>query len=175
MRIRDTGRALGPHGLHALLLFCLLAAVPVRAAQESAPTKSPRGAMVRSVLLPGWGQVYTGHPWRGVAVCSVEAALLAMTWRERRAADREFEAWERTADAASLDEYDRRMGRADEILGFAIGVFLLNIADAYVSAHLYDFESRVSRSRRTGRTQVAVAVPIGRESSIRDGEGGGRR
>ena len=26
--------------------------------------KNPRNAAIRSFLVPGWGQIYTGHPWR---------------------------------------------------------------------------------------------------------------
>jgi hypothetical protein len=92
-----------------------------------------------------------------VGVSSVEAALLLFAWRERREADRDFDAWERSGDAAFLDEYDRRIGRSDDLMSYAIGVYLYNIADAYVSAHLFDFESRISRSGGAGRTEIAAA------------------
>jgi len=32
---------------------------------DSAPTITPRGALIRSILVPGWGQAYTGSYLRG--------------------------------------------------------------------------------------------------------------
>ena len=59
-----------------------LAAVP----SEDRLPRNPRNAAIRSFVLPGWGQWYTGHPLRGIAFAladmklEIDAARL-LVWR----------------------------------------------------------------------------------------------
>ena len=87
---------------------------------DSVMVKSPMGAMVRSMVLPGWGQWYNERPIKGAVIFSTELFLGgAMVYEQRR----------------NLDHQQRNT----YFLWF-LGVFLYNIADAYVDAHLYGFE-----------------------------------
>ncbi len=111
---------------------------------ETGRSKSPSLAMLRSAVLPGWGQFYTGHPWRGSLILAAEGTLLAFAWSENRKADRNWETYDRTGEPAYFDIYEKHFHRANNLLSWAIVVFLYNVADAYVSAHLYDFDSKIS-------------------------------
>jgi len=51
----------------------VLATVPT----EDRLPKNPRNAAIRAFLVPGWGQFYTGHKWRGVLFAVAEVAFLA--------------------------------------------------------------------------------------------------
>ena len=87
---------------------------------DSLKVKSPMGAMVRSMGIPGWGQWYNERPIKGAVIFSTELFLGgAMVYEQRRTLDRQQ--------------------RNTYFLWF-LGVFLYNIADAYVDAHLYGFE-----------------------------------
>jgi hypothetical protein len=87
---------------------------------DSVTAKSPMGAMVRSMVVPGWGQWYNERPIKGAIIFSTELFLGgAMVYEQRR-----------TLDHQQRNTY---------FLWF-LGVFLYNIADAYVDAHLYGFE-----------------------------------
>ena len=87
---------------------------------DSVTVKSPMGAMVRSMAVPGWGQWYNERPIKGAVIFSTELFFGgAMVYEQ-----------ERTLDHRQRNTY---------LLWF-LGVFLYNIADAYVDAHLYGFE-----------------------------------
>ena len=75
--------------------------------------------MVRSMVLPGWGQWYNERPIKGAVIFSTELFLGGAVYEQRR----------------NLDHQQRNT----YFLWF-LGVFLYNIADAYVDAHLYGFE-----------------------------------
>ncbi len=92
---------------------------------DSVTVKSPMGALGRSMLVPGWGQWYNERPIKGAVIFSTELFLGgAMVYEQRRTLDRQQ--------------------RNTYFLWF-LGVFLYNIADAYVDAHLYGFEEDAER------------------------------
>jgi len=39
--------------------------------------KSPTGAMLRSLFVPGWGQLYNGKWFKAILVCGTEVGLVA--------------------------------------------------------------------------------------------------
>ena len=77
-----------------------------------------RGAVLRSVMLPGWGQFYNGKRVKGSVIATVEVASAA-AWVVRR------------------KQIKDRGIQARNIYFFStIGIVLYSIADAYVDAHL---------------------------------------
>lgn len=94
-------------------------------APKEAESKSPTGAAVRSALFPGWGQFYNRKPVKGALFLAGEACLLAQIGREQRQADEDV----------------HRQRRNTLVLWWA-GVKLFAIIDAYVDAHLYDFDTK---------------------------------
>ena len=77
-----------------------------------------RGAVLRSVMLPGWGQFYNGKRVKGSVIATVEVAS-AVAWVVRR------------------KQIKDRGIQARNIYFFStIGIVLYSIADAYVDAHL---------------------------------------
>ncbi len=57
-----------------------LAGVP----SEDLLPRNPRNAAIRSFLLPGWGQFYTGHPYRGVAFAVAEVGFFTLGYRKQQ-------------------------------------------------------------------------------------------
>ena len=100
-----------------LLLFLLLA-----------QNKNPVKAAWMSAFLPGLGQVYTGNYIKGVVFFGGEVFLL-------RELLRDYPYIDKNKDALYRFSYNF-------ILAFSLWAF--NIADAYVSAHLYKFEKDTS-------------------------------
>ena len=77
-----------------------------------------RGAVLRSVVLPGWGQFYNGKRVKGGVIATAEVAS-AVAWVVRR------------------KKIKNRGIQARNIYLFStIGIVLYSIADAYVDAHL---------------------------------------
>lgn len=153
---------------------------------------SPRGAMIRAMLVPGWGHAAIGSYARGgfyVALESLTAYTLLRT-RNRLSDARERagfrEAFVRaslaqegvtdpTAIEARLAEDDVLMGLRDlassrenqqeDIVAFGIFVLFLTGADAFVSAHLARFPTpiEVDLARAPGAgMEVSLRVPLPR-------------
>lgn len=160
-----------------------LAQVP----SEDILPKNPRNAAIRAFLIPGWGQFYTGHPFRGVFWAAAETGFFALGYRkqlealdlkdELQGAREDFiamapdslqadtlaltEAFDRSPEAitirAELAEVEER--REDWYAYFALSVIFAAV-DAYVSAQLDPIH--VDRDA-SGRVSAGLTFPVGRE------------
>ena len=136
------------HILFTYLLF--LASTTI--AQESV-VKIPKHAGLYSTILPGAGQVYTKKYWK---VPVIYAGLITsayyikenhtlydmykQTYINRLDGDRtdEFSTTYTDADLRTLTEHYRRNTEVSALL-FTL-TYILNIVDASVSAHLFDYD-----------------------------------
>jgi hypothetical protein len=101
------------------------------ALRDTAGTKSPKGAMLRSALIPGWGQWYNGSRWKAGLVIAAGAGLAAdITWQNRRAAE--------AADDAERQFYVNNRSLA---VWWLAGLYALTLVDAYVDAQLWHFDT----------------------------------
>ena len=91
--------------------------------------RSPRGAMIRSALLPGLGQVYNRKWFKAVLVFGAEAVLAgnAVLMNQRMLASE-------SEDERNFYEYYR-----GTFVWWFAGIYLLNILDAYIDAQLSGF------------------------------------
>ncbi len=92
--------------------------------------KSPRGAILRSLAVPGWGQYYNRQYFKAALAFGAEAGLVATAIY-----------WNNKANAASDREsklfYQNNRNTAN---WFLLGTILLSMLDAYVDASLADFD-----------------------------------
>lgn len=130
---------------------------------------SPRGALFRSLLLPGWGQAWVGSPGRGGVYFAMEAASLWMVYRTQVKLDeaRARERWMRSTGAldedADLPLAESRADQREDWIALAVFVALVSGADAYVAAHLQDFDERVNIvPGEVGSVRVGASIPVGR-------------
>jgi hypothetical protein len=160
-----------------------LSAVP----SVDALPKNPRNAAIRAFLLPGWGQVYAGHPWRAVLFAGAEIGFFGAAYQKQRealdrksdlrAAREEFfatqpdsvlvdslaaeEAFGQTPEAiairSDLEQIEQR--REDFYAWFAASIIFAAV-DAYVSAQLDPVTLDIDPA--TGRIHAGVEFPIGR-------------
>jgi hypothetical protein len=150
---------------------------------------TPRGALLRSFLIPGWGQAATGSPGRGGFFLLAEAGslwMLAKTQGQlrfaadvRRAVESEatarFLAEGVSADSVPLlldaDEgveaarglEGARKRQREDWVALGLFVLLLGGVDAFVSAHLQDFPEPLTVEPVVGdrgtRLEVGVSLP----------------
>ena len=120
-----------------------LALDAARGAAESAPG-SRTGALFRSLLVPGYGQLYNDQPLKGGLVLGTEIALLSTALAFHLAGDSVLTAYTQQARAqVSTDPTGRvqqlyrdaqaRYQVRDALLFAATSVWALNLADAYLS------------------------------------------
>ncbi|MDZ7724683.1 MAG: DUF5683 domain-containing protein [candidate division KSB1 bacterium] len=108
---------------------------------DSSRSKDPRGAMLRSAIVPGWGQFYNGKWLKGTIIAGAQVGLITnavVLHQYMKQADSESE----------RDFYWDNRNLSLWWLGASV---LYSMADAYVDAHLSDFDAgpELSLQRRT--------------------------
>ena len=120
-----------------------LAMSAIRGAAQSAPG-SRTGALFRSMLVPGYGQLYNGQRLKGGLLFGAEIALLSTALAYQLAGDSYLTAYNRetrlqlNSDPSGRlqqlhDAAQKRYRVRDSLLLAATGMWILNMADAYLS------------------------------------------
>ncbi len=106
-------------------------------AKKTAP-KSPRGAVIRAAVFPGWGQWYNGKKFKAVLAFGTEVGFLsASIWHNQRVVTRLGD--EYTEDYKK--EYrEFHLNMRNQYIWYLAGAILYAMADAYVDAHLHEFD-----------------------------------
>ncbi len=144
----------------------------VRVGRVSGPPVSPKGAFLRSLLVPGWGQSRLDRGTAGALFVTIEVGAVAMLINSRRElaaarrarGDSVFVGY--SDDDPPLPIYepaflsDRVRSRRQQVEDWAaivIANHLLSGLDALIAAHLWDLPAEVSlRSTEQGTAAVAT-------------------
>lgn len=113
--------------------------------------KSPWGAVLRSAVLPGFGQFYNESYWKIPVIWGTGALLISGWVYNNNLYNDNKDLFISTGQ--SLYQYRRDFYRneRDNFTIYLVVLYVLNILDAYVDAHLYDFtveEDFISGSSR---------------------------
>ncbi len=108
-------------------------------------TKSPLGAVGRSAILPGWGQYYNESYWKIPVVWGVLGWFTYLYVENnklyKKYGDLYLDSLENekgnTYYRKARDLYRDERDKYALVLGIS---YLLNLVDAYVDAHLFDFD-----------------------------------
>lgn len=108
--------------------------------------KSPWGAVLRSAIIPGFGQFYNESYWK-IPVVWGALGYLGYLWSDRNdlyKTYRDLYSQSLISDPDGIDEYyKQRENYKDQrdLVAVFIGLtYFLNLVDAYVDAHLFDFD-----------------------------------
>ena len=123
--------------------------------------KSATGAMLRSAVLPGWGQLYNESYWKIPVVWGFIGYYIygAIYYNNRY---NEYEDMSNTTESTSLQTRYKSLSKSyrdlrDSFFVYLGITYLVNIVDAYVDAHLFDFDVT-----ETGNsTNVSLKLKIG--------------
>jgi hypothetical protein len=145
-----------------------VAAAPTLAQTPSALAISPRKAMIRAMLIPGWGHASIGEPTRGAFYALLESSSLYMIGRTlsrlgaaKRDRDARLEDVRAGLAARGITDPDAivtaqdadplvlsaeslvesRGQQVEDWVAFGLFTAFLSGADAFVSAHLKEFPS----------------------------------
>lgn len=109
--------------------------------------KSPIGAMLRSLVVPGWGQIYVHQYWKAPLFLGGAAIMYYYTFKHNS----DFLDYSRQYDEISKENpQDPRLyllkvrrenarDNRDISIFFLTAVYGLAMLDAYVDAHLFNF------------------------------------
>lgn len=110
------------------------------------PLKSPTGAMLRSAVIPGWGQYYCENRLKGVALFAVNAFLYSRVYSYHK----------KWRDTGNRDYQNKR----NTFTWYSALAYLLTIADAYVDASLYKFDEamKITSLENFGENRWGIGV-----------------
>jgi len=110
--------------------------------------EQPTWIMARSAVVPGWGQFKNGRPLKAGLAIGLEGAIgykLVDAWKDVTAAsEREDDALahgDEAAAAAARADYEDAYNRRATAAWFLAGAVILSMVDAYVDAHLIQFDA----------------------------------
>lgn len=123
--------------------------------------KSATGAMLRSAVLPGWGQLYNGSYWKIPVIWGFFGYFMyeALHWNNlykdyASLADNTTDAYWRPA---YIKARDTSRDNRDSFFVYMAITYLVNIVDSYVDAHLFDFDV----SETTNKKNYSLRIKIG--------------
>ena len=104
--------------------------------------KSPWGAVGRSAIFPGWGQIYNESYWKVPVIWGV-MGWFVYAWIDNNNKYLDYKnLYTQYGDNAIINYKKARDFYLDQRDEFAIYIaltYFLNLVDAYVDAHLFDF------------------------------------
>ncbi|MEN8209764.1 MAG: DUF5683 domain-containing protein [Candidatus Fermentibacteria bacterium] len=113
--------------------------------------RNPSTALLRSAVLPGWGQFYNDEPLKGIVFGTLELGLLSLLISEHIASE---EARINNDDPAYQLHSQRRL----DLIWYTSAAWLFGMLDAYVDAYLYSFSTENEVFER--ETGIAAALFI---------------
>lgn len=122
--------------------------------------RSPTGALLRSAVLPGWGQFYNDEPFKGIVLGAAEIGLLSWLVTEHIQAEDARTAYLETGDPDDLARYERHSGRRLDLIWYTSAAWLYGMLDAYVDAYLFSFDAENRSFERGAGIGVVVYIPI---------------
>jgi hypothetical protein len=139
------GEEAGPDSSRVIEIPAARAAAS-RPAPQPIGFDQPRWVMLRSLVVPGWGQLHNGAWVKALMVAAGEGALGVQILNDERELDRLFAAAEAARIAQDGDRYndliDAYNARVDASTGrrwVLGGVLLYALLDAYIDAHFAHF------------------------------------
>ena len=116
--------------------------------EKSYNSKSATGAIIRSLVLPGWGQIYVENYWKSPIFFGAAASLTYLIiWNnnqfiEKKNLFNQTEAGNPNDPMLPAIKNSKEFYRdnRDKSAFFLAGVYILAAVDSYVGAHLFDFD-----------------------------------
>jgi len=123
-------------------------------------TKSPWGAMLRSAAIPGWGQFYNESYWKIPVVWGVMGWFI-YNWIDNNNNYRDYRDLY-INDPSNSNKRLREFYRDNrDLFAIYLGLtYVANLVDAYVDAHMFDFD--VSEDPARNSTQLNIKYFFGR-------------
>ena len=133
-------------GLVAAALMLSAAASSGRAEDEPRTTidervrPGPTQALAASAAYPGLGQLLNGAESKAVVLGGAEAFLIARLVLEDRRTRHSLRLYNETGEGRYFDEYSEHFDTRQTLVWWVVVAALFGIADAYVDAHLDNFD-----------------------------------
>jgi len=122
--------------------------------EDSLKTKrSPRGAMIRSLVVPGWGQWYNGRKIKSIVIFVAETSFISAIFINNN----------RLVGSNVPEDRSFYRDERNKFFWWLGGIIGYSVLDAFVDAYLQGFSVDMDINKETGTTalfKVKVSVPF---------------
>ena len=118
--------------------------------------KSPWGAVLRSAIIPGLGQFYNDDCWKIPIIWGAGALLISGWVYNNNLYNDNKDLFIDTGQSIYQYRRDLYRNQRDNFTIYLVVLYLLNLVDAYVGAHMYDFT--VEEDLITGSSRLRVRL-----------------
>jgi hypothetical protein len=129
---------------------------PDSARVDSSRAPSPAGSMIKSLLVPGLGQLTLGRKLTAAVFIAFEGAALAMVVKSQRELN-DARAESGGEETPLVAEKSRK--REDWLVIMGLNHVLSGL-EAYVSAHLWDFPGELEIQALPGGLRAGASIPL---------------
>ncbi len=118
--------------------------------------KSPWGAVLRSAIIPGWGQFYNESYWKIPVIWGIGAYLVNIWIDNNRLYKTNRDLYIQTGTDRYKRFRDFYRDQRDQFAIYIVLTYFLNLVDAYVDAQLFDFS--VDENYITGQKMFNLRI-----------------
>ena len=116
--------------------------------------EQPRWVMMRSLVVPGWGQFHNKAWLKGLAIAGGEVALVTQIVQDERElgnlqdqVDAAREANDQAGYASAVNDYNSLLESSTARRWWLGGLLAFSLIDAYIDAHFVDFDYEFDHDR----------------------------
>ena len=125
-----------------IFLTFFLASLP---AEEEIVKKQPLKAAILSCLIPGGGQLYNGKYLKSGFVLAVEGSFIGLAMYHHLEAEEYYDRYKVSLSDSDYNEYVKYYERRQSDFFWVGTVIFLSAIDAYIDAHLFDFDEKKNK------------------------------
>lgn len=107
--------------------------------------RNPQGALLRSLVLPGWGQFYNEEPGKGLFYGVLELGLLGLVFYENDKSEYARNMYAETELIYWQNNYNTHSSLRRDFIWYTAGAWVIGLLDAYTDAYLFSFEAENSK------------------------------
>jgi TM2 domain-containing membrane protein YozV len=128
-----------------LFIFVLIFVLTSLFAEEVAVKKYPLKAAALSCLIPGGGQFYNGKIMKSGLIFAVEGGLIGLAAYHHLEAEKYYDKYRISSFESDYHEYVKYYEKRQSDFFWIGMVIFLSAIDAYIDAHLFDFEEKKNK------------------------------
>ncbi len=125
-----------------IFLILLLASLP---AEEEIVKKQPLKAAILSCIIPGGGQLYNGKYLKSGFILTVEGSFIGLALYHHLEAEEYYDRYKFSLSDSDYNEYVKYYERRQSDFFWVGTVIFLSAIDAYIDAHLFDFDEKKNK------------------------------
>ena len=128
------------------------------------PKRTPMGALLRSVAVPGWGQYYNHKYIKSAVVFGAETFFIVKAVHWWKKTEDQYNSIQQTDDKSQQDTRYKiyrsyRTSRDDYLWAVGLTVFL-SMFDAYVDAHLAGFDVDITPDFEAPKDGASIRLSL---------------